>query len=161
MQKTVSGAQTGADRAALDWAIFRDVPHGGWCPKGRKAEDGKIPPHYQLTETPSASYLQRTEWNVRDSDGTVIFTVAAALAGGSKRTAEFAKRHSKPWLHLSERGSYESAGERLAAFVREHDVKVLNVAGSRGSKEPKVASFVKQALEEAFYPRVEAMVLRG
>ena len=63
--KILSGAQTGADRAALDWAIFRDIPHGGWCPKGRKAEDGKIPPHYQLTETPSASYLQRTEWNVR------------------------------------------------------------------------------------------------
>jgi hypothetical protein len=50
----LSGAQTGADRAALDWAIFRDIPHGGWCPKGRKAEDGKIPLEYQLTETPSA-----------------------------------------------------------------------------------------------------------
>jgi hypothetical protein len=63
--KLLSGAQTGADRTALDWAIFRDIPHGGWCPKGRKAEDGKMPPQYQLTETPSASYLQRTEWNVR------------------------------------------------------------------------------------------------
>jgi hypothetical protein len=86
--KLLSGAQTGADRAALDWAIFHDIPHGGWCPKGRKAEDGVIPPQYQLTETPSASYLQRTEWNVRDSDGTVIFTMAAKLGGGSKRTAE-------------------------------------------------------------------------
>jgi hypothetical protein len=73
------------------------------------------------------------------------------LAGGSKRTAEFAKKHSKPWLHLSERGSYESAGERLAAFVRENNIKVLNVAGSRGSKEPGMAAFVKQALEEAFF----------
>jgi hypothetical protein len=66
--KLLSGAQTGADRAALDWAIFHDIPHGGWCPKGRKVEDGKIPPQYQLAETPSASYLQRTERNVRDSD---------------------------------------------------------------------------------------------
>ncbi len=107
-----------------------------------------IPPQYQLTETPSASYLQRTEWNVRDSDGTVMFTVAAGLAGGSKRTADFARKHGKPWLHLSERGNYESAGERLAAFVRENDIKILNVAGSRGSKEPKVASFVKLALQE-------------
>ena len=82
--KLISGAQTGADRAALDWAIFRDIPHGGWCPKGRKAEDGKIPPQYQLNETPSASYLQRTEWNVRDSDGTVIVMVAAELAGGEQ-----------------------------------------------------------------------------
>jgi len=151
LEKLLSGAQTGADRAALDWAIFRDIPHGGWCPKGRKAEDGVIPPQYQLTETPSASYLQRTEWNVRDSDGTVIFTVAAELAGGSKRTAEFAAKHSKPLLHISCAGSYERPGERLAAFVREHDIKVLNVAGSRRSKEPKVAVFVKQALEEAFF----------
>ncbi len=158
--KLISGAQTGADRAALDWAIFRDIPHGGWCPKGRKAEDGVIPPQYQLSETPSASYLQRTERNVRDSDGTVIFTIAAKLAGGSKRTAEFAKKHGKPVLHISYAGSYERPGERLAAFVRENNIKTLNVAGSRGSKEPKVASFVKQALEDAFYPSVEGMVLR-
>ena len=130
--KIISGGQTGADRAALDWAIFRDIPHGGWCPKGRKAEDGKIPPQYQFTETPSASYLQRTEWNVRDSDGTVIFTVAAELAGGSKRTADFAKKHCKPWLHLSKRGSYESASERLLTFIRENNIKILNVAGSLG-----------------------------
>ena len=91
----------------------------------------------------------------------MIFTVAVALAGESKRTADFAKKHGKPWLHLSERGSYESAGERLAAFVRENDIKVLNAAGSRGSKEPGVATFVKRALETAFYPRAEAMVLRG
>lgn len=155
----VSGGQTGADRAALDWAIFRDVQHGGWCPKGRKAEDGKIPPHYQLTETPSASYLQRTEWNARDSDGTVIFTLTTALAGGSKRTAEFARKHDKPWLHLSAHGSYESAGERLAAFIRDNGIKVLNVAGSRGSKEPDVAGFVKGTLDQAFYPRPEGLWL--
>jgi hypothetical protein len=67
----LSGAQTGADRAGLDWAILHDIPHGGWCPKGRKAEDGVIPPHYRTNETPSASYLQRTEWNVRDSNGNL------------------------------------------------------------------------------------------
>jgi len=90
------------------------------------------------------------------SDWSVI-----PLAGGSKRTADFARKHGKPWLHLSERGSYESAGERLVAFVRENNIKTLNVAGSRGSKEPGVAAFVKLALETAFYPRAEAMVLRG
>lgn len=149
--KLISGAQTGADRAALYWAIFRDIPHGGWCPKGRKAEDGKIPPQYQLTETPSASYLQRTEWNVRDSDGTVIFTVAAELAGGSKRTADFAKKHGKPWLHLSGRGSYEP--ERLLLeFINANNIATLNIAGSRGSKEPEVTTFVKRTLERAFFP---------
>ena len=158
--RIVSGAQTGADRAGLDWAIFHDTPHGGWCPKGRKAEDGEIPPHYALTETPSASYLQRTEWNVRDSDGTVTFTMAAALAGGSKRTADFAHKHGKPWLHLHPGASYEPA-RVLLDFIHANKIAALNVAGSRGSKEPKVASFVKQTLEEAFYPRTASPVLSG
>jgi hypothetical protein len=67
----ISGGQTGADRAALDWALEHDVPCGGWCPKGRNAEDGPIDPKYPLKETPSASYIQRTEWNVRDSEATI------------------------------------------------------------------------------------------
>lgn len=72
--RIISGGQTGADRAALDFAIAHDIPHGGWCPSGRLAEDGRIPSRYQLRETPSPDYAQRTEWNVRDSDGTVIFS---------------------------------------------------------------------------------------
>lgn len=73
--KIVSGAQTGADRAGLDVAIRHGFPHGGWCPKGRKAEDGRIGGQYQLVETPTANYLQRTEWNAMDSGGTVVFTL--------------------------------------------------------------------------------------
>ena len=87
----VSGGQTGADRAALDWALKHNVPCGGWCPKGRKAEDGPIDSKYPLQETPSSSYLQRTEWNVRDSDATVLFSIQPILSGGSKRTMEFAR----------------------------------------------------------------------
>ena len=98
----MSGGQTGADRAALDFAIAHAIPHGGWCPQGRRAEDGPIPGQYQLAETFIGDYLQRTEWNVRDTDGTVIFTVAAMLTGGSERTAEFAARHAKPFIHLSQ-----------------------------------------------------------
>ena len=75
--KFVSGGQTGADRAALDWAIEHKFEHGGWCPLGRLAEDGPIDPKYELTETPTAEYAQRTEWNVRDSDGTVIFSIGS------------------------------------------------------------------------------------
>ncbi|MCF7788694.1 MAG: putative molybdenum carrier protein [Prosthecobacter sp.] len=74
--KIISGAQTGADRAGLDVAILHAFPHGGWCPEGRKAEDGPIDAKYELTETPSSNYLQRTEWNVRDTDGTIVFTIA-------------------------------------------------------------------------------------
>jgi len=99
--KIVSGGQTGADQAALDWAMKRGVPHGGWCPKGRRAEDGPIGGRYQLKETPSSNYLQRTEWNARDSDGTVVFSVAEVLTGGSKKTVDLARKHGRPVLHLS------------------------------------------------------------
>ena len=84
MPKIISGGQTGADRAALDWALSHNLPCGGWCPKGRKAEDGIIVAKYPLKESSSSSYIQRTEWNVRDSDGTIVLSIAATLSGGSK-----------------------------------------------------------------------------
>src|SRR5436189_4749506 len=94
VEKIISGGQTGADRAALDFALAHGLAHGGWCPRGRLAEDGALEERYELRETPDAEYAQRTEWNVRDSDGTVIFSIAAGLTGGSKLTAEFAaKQH--------------------------------------------------------------------
>src|SRR5246127_2191674 len=127
--KIVSGGQTGADRAALDWARKHNLPCGGWCPKGWKAEDGPINCKYPLKETPSASYLQRTEWNVRDSDATVLFSIESALTGGSKKTGEFARKHKKPNLHLC--AGDKVAAENLRAFVEEHRGKVLNVAGPR------------------------------
>ncbi|MEI6605744.1 MAG: putative molybdenum carrier protein [Verrucomicrobiota bacterium] len=134
----ISGGQTGADRAGLDFAIARGLPHGGWCPKGRKAEDGPLSARYGLTETPSASYLVRTERNAAESDATVIFTVGS-LTGGSKRTAEFAKRHGRPFLHLSlAPGRDGMAAEKLADFIRRHRVVRLNVAGSRESKAPGI-----------------------
>jgi len=148
LERIVSGRQTGADRAALDWAIAQNIPHGGWCPKGRRAEDGQIDIRYYLKETPSSDYLQRTEWNVRDSDGTVIFTIKAALTGGSKKTAEFARKHSKPCLDLSEETSADP-GSELRAFIEANGIKILNVAGSRASKEPGVAAFVMQVLAKA------------
>jgi hypothetical protein len=100
IEKIVSGGQTGADRAALAWAIERGIPHGGWCPKGRLAEDGGVPARYKLTETFTSRYLQRTESNVRDSDGTVVLTISPILSGGSKKTAFLAKMHKKPVIHI-------------------------------------------------------------
>ncbi len=148
--KIVSGGQTGADRAALNWAMTHGVPHGGWCPQGRKAEDGTIAPGYRLTETPSDSYVQRTEWNVRDSDGTVILSLSRTLTGGSRRTAELAQQHGKPWLHLSKDANTGNAGERLRRFVQEHYIRVLNVAGPRASTEPDIGEFVTTTLDLAF-----------
>jgi alkanesulfonate monooxygenase SsuD/methylene tetrahydromethanopterin reductase-like flavin-dependent oxidoreductase (luciferase family) len=148
--KIVSGGQTGADRAALDWAIAHGVEHGGWCPRGRKAEDGVILRRYRLTETPSDRYVQRTGWNVRDSDATAILSLSETLTGGSQKTAELAARHGKPWVHLSEADDGERAGERLRRFVHEHSVRVLNVAGPRASAEPAIARFVRETLDGAF-----------
>ena len=68
----VSGGQTGVDRGALDAAIAAGIPHGGWCPRGRLAEDGPIAAQYQLRETRSAKYYIRTRKNVLDSDATLI-----------------------------------------------------------------------------------------
>ena len=152
IKKIVSGGQTGGDRAGLDVAIKLGIPHGGWCPKGRKAEDGTIGGQYQLVETPSASYLQRTEWNVRDSDATVIFTLAPTLTGGSKRTAEFAEKHRKPWIHLAQRSaSHENPALMLQRFEEENGVRILNVAGIRASKEPGLWKWVCDTLEAAFF----------
>jgi hypothetical protein len=68
VKKIISGGQTGADRAALEFAIKHNIPHGGWIPKGRKAENGRIPDIFQLQEMPTDSYRARTEQNVIDSD---------------------------------------------------------------------------------------------
>ena len=146
--KIVSGGQTGADRAALDWAPARGVECGGWCPKGRKTEDGPIDANYPLKETPSASYIQRTEWNVRDSDATILFSIEPTLTGGSLRTMEFARKHEKPRVRFHS-GISDPAG-KLRAFLQENSVDILNVAGPRASNEPEVVRFVTTALDKAF-----------
>ena len=143
-EKIISGGQTGADRAALDWAIENHVTHGGWCPKGRKAEDGRIPEKYRLRETPSADYAERTEMNVRDSDATVIFTETPELVGGSLLTAHMAAKHRKAWVQVPRGGE----GLRLfLEFLSFHKPKVLNVAGLRASQAPDIAGWVRMALD--------------
>jgi hypothetical protein len=145
MLTIISGGQTGADRAALDFAIERGLPHGGWCPKGRLALDGVIDAKYLLNETPSSGYPQRTEWNVRDSDATVVCTLGPKPTGGSLKTISIAVKHGKPCLHL-QKGT-PGAAEILASFIREHHVRRLNVAGSRESKEPGIYEWVRSVLE--------------
>ena len=151
----VSGGQTGADRAALDFAIENAIPHGGWCPRGRLAEDGPIPPQYRLQETPSRKYSQRTEWNVRDSDATVLFTIDAQMIGGTALALEFARRLGKPALHLHRpRGDASddaatAAASELWQFLAKHRVGRLNVAGPRASQEPEIGEFVRRVLHHA------------
>jgi hypothetical protein len=143
--RIVSGGQTGADQAGLDWAIVHGVDEGGWCPRGRRSEDGPIDQAYRLIETPSRNYLERTEWNVRDSDATAIFTLHQDLSGGSLRTAGFAARLGRPWIHLRP-GVHP---RYLARFLMSHSVKTLNVAGKRESSQPGVYLFVMNFLDEA------------
>ena len=142
----ISGGQTGADRAALDFALASNLTHGGWCPRGRLAEDGPIPARYTLRETPSANYLQRTEWNVRDSDGTVVFAVSPCLTGGTKRTVQFAQHHAKPYLVLHLGMTTTEAASALTTWLAEHHIRRLNVAGSRASKAPAIGDFTTRVL---------------
>jgi len=139
LKRIISGGQTGADSAALDFAIWYEIPHGGWCPKGRLCENGTIDPRYQLKETSTKNYVQRTEKNVQDSDGTVIFTMSPKLTGGSKKTAEFAAKHHKPWIHLHSRLFGDQPERLLLQFLTEHNIETLNIAGSRASKAPRNA----------------------
>ncbi len=129
------------------------MDHGGWCPRGRRAEDGPIPARYRLRETPSERYEQRTEWNVRDSDGTVILTLSATLTGGSRTTAECAAKLGRPWLHVSRQADGERAADALRRFVADHEIRVLNVAGPRASGEPDVGDFVRTTLDRALGTR--------
>jgi hypothetical protein len=147
-----SGGQTGVDRAALDFALDRGLPHGGWCPRGRRAEDGVIPARYRLRETASAAYEERTRRNVRDSDATVIFSPGRALAGGTRLTREVARALGRPLLHLTAAGDAARAAARLRAFVRRHRVRRLNVAGPRASEAPGLEIFVRAVLARAFPP---------
>lgn len=151
--RIVSGGQTGVDRGALDAAIALGVPHGGWCPKGRLAEDGPIAERYLLQELESPDYAARTEQNVVDSDGTLILYYHA-LQGGTLLTHRLAKRYGKPIrrVRLDRRIDYGAVGR----WLREHDIRVLNVAGPRASShsgiEQRAFEVVKHLLTQHRLP---------
>lgn len=129
--KIVSGGQVGADRAGLDFAIKHGIPHGGWCPKFRRAEDGTVPMKYQLQEADKGGYPHRTRLNVEDSDGTIIFT-SERPGPGSAFTAKCCREAGKPFLTFTPNAPSGESVDRLLAWLKEHDIKTLNVAGSRG-----------------------------
>jgi hypothetical protein len=146
IERIVSGGQTGVDRAALDAGLAFGVPVGGWCPRGRLAEDGPIDPRYPLRETPSASYRQRTEWNVRDSDGTLVLT-RGRPSGGTALTIARARQHRRPVLvlDLSARPGVPS----LLHWLETSGIAVLNVAGPRESQQPGIQAESRAFLEDA------------
>ena len=148
IQKIISGGQTGADRAALDFAIKHSIPYGGWVPKGRKTEDGTLPEKYHLQEMPTGQYSKRTEKNVLDSDGTLILS-HGLLTGGSALTTSFAEKHKKPWIHIDLQTTLSpDAARMIREWIGRSGVKIMNVAGPRASKDPMIYQAVMDLLEQ-------------
>jgi hypothetical protein len=150
VEKICSGGQTGADRAALEVAMEHGLATGGWVPRGRRAEDGRVPERYRgLVETESPSYAQRTEANVRDCDATLVVSFGRPR-GGTALTARLARRLGRPLLVLDLAGlGRGEAAARLAAWLAEVRPRVLNVAGPRASQEPRIGEAVRDVLRSA------------
>jgi len=135
LTKIVSGGQTGVDRAALDVAVELGLSCGGWCPRGRRAEDGTIPDRYPLKETSSAGYPQRTRCNVLDSDGTLLVT-RGRPTGGTALTMKIVSATSKP--HFVVDLSQQPNPDLVRAWCLAQQLRVLNVAGPRESECPGI-----------------------
>jgi len=150
VSRIISGGQTGVDRAALDVAIELGIAIGGWCPKGRRAEDGEIEFKYPLEETPSTGYSQRTKWNVRDSDGTLILArePIALLTGGTRLTQSIARKTGKPWLVIHPENP--QASEEIGSWIQSEKIQRLNIAGPRESQAPGISKGAHALLLELF-----------
>lgn len=149
--RIISGGQTGADRAALDWAIAVGIEHGGWCPKGRLAADGPLHPRYRLDETESEGYRQRTKRNVADADATLILNTGP-LDGGTLQTQCFAQTLHKPHLllQLDDPESPQAGAQALREWLLLVQPVSLNVAGPREEKRPGIYALSLALLELAF-----------
>lgn len=133
LERILSGGQTGVDRGALDAALDAGFPCGGWCPRGRRAEDGSIPRRYPLQETSSPRYIVRTRRNVRESDGTLVLSWGEP-SGGTLATVDSAHRMGKPCLSLDMTElDDDTAASMACAWIAEQEIAALNVAGPRAS----------------------------
>jgi hypothetical protein len=142
--KIISGGQTGVDRAALDVAIALGVPHGGWCPRGRLAEDGRIADRYLLRETDSSEYAVRTEQNVLDADATLIL-YRSRLSGGTELTLRLVRQHGRPHLVVDLDAPIPPAEVRQ--WLQSERVETLNVAGPRESQSPGIGAMAREFLQ--------------
>jgi hypothetical protein len=139
VRRIVSGGQTGVDRAALEFGRRVGIPIGGWCPAGGRAEDLTEPPGLlavfpELRETPSADANERTRWNVRDSDATLVLTRGGVVSAGTARTIEIVEELGRPHLvaDVTDEGAVRRWLEELPGEA------VLNIAGPRESQAPGI-----------------------
>ncbi|MFW5497876.1 MULTISPECIES: putative molybdenum carrier protein [unclassified Maridesulfovibrio] len=146
----ISGGQTGVDRGALDAAIELGIPHRGWCPKGRKAEDGPIPPCYNMQETSGWQYWIRTEKNVLDSDGTLVFA-GKNKSKGTALTIKLARKHSKPIAVISL--DSPDLVDTVRAWIAAKNIVTMNVAGPRESGAPGIGRKTRELLRKALTSR--------
>ncbi|MFG0267202.1 MAG: putative molybdenum carrier protein, partial [Rhodopirellula sp. JB055] len=144
----ISGGQTGVDRGALDAAIELNLPHGGWCPAGRIAEDGRIPDRYLLQEHASRHYPDRTEQNVIDTDATLIL-YRGKISGGTALTKRICGRESRPYLAV-DLSSPKTAAKRIRTWLDKVRPANLNVAGPRESNSPGISDQTRQLLTHIF-----------
>ena len=133
VKKIISGGQTGVDRAALDIAIELGIPHGGYCPKGRLAEDGIIPSKYNLIEHASVQYAVRTLENVLLSDGTLILHIGI-ISNGTALTKEFCIQQRKPLIIINILNESKSDWLNFNNWLKDNSINILNVAGPRESE---------------------------
>jgi predicted Rossmann fold nucleotide-binding protein DprA/Smf involved in DNA uptake len=147
LEKIISGGQTGVDRAALDAAMELGIPGGGWCPQGRRAEDGRIPDSYPLQEASSPDYPVRTRLNVEDSDGTLVIT-AGSPKGGTALTLKLARKLNKPFLLVDL--DRETNPFPVRQWIKKNRVRILNVAGPREGESAgifeKASTFLREVL---------------
>ena len=149
IKKIISGGQVGADQGALDVAIKYGIPHGGWIQKGCKTQSGILPSKYHLKEMSTASFKDRIEQNVIDSHGSVIIT-HGALTGGSDYCLKMAQKHGRPYLHIDLNTLSEfTAASRLNAWIKENDIEILNVNGSRASEDSSIYKDTMDIIEGA------------
>jgi hypothetical protein len=148
LEKIISGGQTGADQGGLYGALDADLPTGGWIPHGFVTEQGPMPDlaRFGLVETVSSDYPERTERNVKESDGTVIFNVAARGSKGSALTQRYCEKHGKPVLTF--KAFSPGDVELVLGFIDRFNVKTLNVAGNRETSHPGIQKHVRKIIKD-------------
>ncbi len=146
LPKIITGGQTGVDRAAMDFAVEKKLDYGGYCPKGRIAEDGFIDKKYNLTEADSNEYSIRTKKNIIISDAVLIIIKNGVYGEGTKLTKDLCLMYDKRFLLIDIVDNQEYNIKTLKDFIL--DVSVLNVAGNRESTSPGIYESTFRFLRE-------------